>query len=129
HSNSIVFHTIYGHIESMISKYCPISEQKYNKKIVGCNTCKEGQYALVDRKNERFPIRMDDNCYLHLYHNKPLYIDTISNLNIDYALLSFTIEDAKTTSSILEDYFNNILDNKKSLFRTNRNYTNGYFLE
>lgn len=128
-SKNSVFYTVYGYIESMISKHCPISEQKYNKKIIGCNACKNGNYALLDRKNESFPIRMDDECYLHLYHNKPLYIDEIRNLAADYLVISLTIENKITSKGVLKDYFDYVIIGKKSQNKTNKGYTTGYYLD
>lgn len=124
-----IFYTVYGHIESMVSKHCPISEEKYQKKVIGCNACKAGNYSLIDRKNEKFPIYMDDSCYLHLYNNKPLYIDDIRGLSTDYILLTLTIENSEITKNILDDYFHWIIHNKKSHYKTNGFYTNGYYLE
>lgn len=128
-TNNSVFYTVYGYIETMISKYCPISEQKYNKKIIGCNACKKGNYALLDRKNESFPIRMDDKCFLHLYHNKPLYIDDIENLAAEYLVISLTIESIATSKAVLKDYFNQIINGKKSQNKTNMGYTTGYYYD
>jgi putative protease len=124
-----IFYTVYGYIENMISKYCPISEQKYNRKVIGCNTCKEGSYVLQDRKNERFPIHMDKQCNLHLYHNKPLYIDALQGLHVDYIVVSLTKETTQEIKRVLEDYFFSILIHKKSHYKTNGQYTNGYYLD
>lgn len=122
-----IYYTVYGRIESMISKYCPISEQEFGKKIIGCNECKKGEFALLDRKQQQFPMHMDDDCYLHLYNSKPLYIDKIEGLHVEYIMLSFTIENEIDMQRILDDYFNTIWYYKKSHYRTNLDYTNGYY--
>ena len=128
-TENTVFYTVYGYIESMVSKHCPISEQRYNKKIIGCNACKKGNFALVDRKNESFPIHMDADCYLHVYHNKPLYIDNIEHLAANYLVISFTIESVATAKTVLKDYFDNIIHGVKSQNKTNGGFTTGYYLD
>lgn len=117
----------YGKVENMISKYCPISEHHFNKKVIGCNRCKEGKYALVDRKKESFVIEMDEYCNMHLLNCYPLYIDQISMLPVQQILLSFHDEDENSIKSIIIDYLENIMHNKKSQNKTNVKYTTGYF--
>lgn len=117
----------YGKVENMISKYCPISEHYFDKKVVGCNRCKEGKYSLVDRKKESFTICMDESCNMHLLNNHPLYIDKIDSLPVSTILLSFSDEDNNTIKAIVNDYITHILPNNKSQNKTNVQYTNGYF--
>lgn len=126
-TNPEVITTVYGKIENMVSKYCPISEHYFNKKVPGCNKCKEGNYCLVDRKNEHFDILMDDNCFMHLLNSHPLYIDAIDKINADTILLAFTKETQKEVKTVIEDYLFTILQNKKSQHKTNIRYTSGYF--
>lgn len=127
HSN-LIFNA-YGKSENMISKHCPISEHYYGEKLVGCHRCKDGKYALIDRKKESFTIQMDKYCNMHLLNCHPLYIDQIDKLPVTSILLTFTDEDEKTIKSIIIDYISNIMHNKKSQIKTNMKYTTGYFTD
>lgn len=127
--NSRVYHYGYGKVEMMISKHCPISEHYHGKKIEGCNRCKEGTFMLRDRKAENFFIHMDHYCFMHLYNSHPLLIDEIHKVSVNTLILSFTNETKKEVVSVIEDYINNICNNKNSQIKSKGQYTNGYFYE
>ena len=118
-----IFYTVYGYVQSMISKYCPIQQQSNQKE---CGSCHQNTYALQDRKQEIFPIQMDTSCHMHLYNSRPLYIDDFQQLHADYIIISFTIETKDSCQRVLEDYFYHIWENKKSQYKSQISYTKGY---
>ena len=117
----------YGRLETMITKYCPISQQHYGCQKKGCNRCKIGQYYLIDRKNEQFPIIMDEECRMHLYNAKIQYVDELSELQADFIVLKMTIETQAEVQRVIEDYQHIIADKSQSYWHGNKDYTLGYF--
>lgn len=64
---------VYGRLELMLTKSCPIKELKE------CPCKKEDKYLLEDINNNRYPI-IHNNCLTHIMHYKNIdYLD-----NIDY---------------------------------------------
>lgn len=118
---------VYGRLETMLTKYCPISQQHFHEQKIGCNLCKTGQYYLVDRKNETFPIMMDNHCRMHLYNSKIQWIDELDHLNVDFALLKMTFESPEEVDAIIRDFQNLIYHHQKSRIKTNYGITLGYF--
>ena len=117
----------YGRLETMFTKYCPISQQHYGCQKKGCNRCKIGQYYLIDRKNEQFPIIMDEECRMHLYNAKIQYVDELSELQVDFIVLKMTIETQAEVQRVIEDYQHIIADKSQSYWHGNKDYTLGYF--
>ncbi len=126
-SNQKLGYVAYGRLETMITKYCPISQQYFGKVKKGCNRCKIGQYYLVDRKNEHFPIIMDEQCRMHLYNAKTQYVDDLTNLNVDFIVLKMTVEKEEDVMRVIEDYQHILKDQTQSYYHGNKNYTLGYF--
>ncbi len=90
----------YGRLPLMLMKNCVI------KSAYDCR-CDEGGFALLDRKNEVFPI-LPLHCGNVIYNSKPLYmadrIADIKNLQIEGLRLSFTLENYETCCIIIEEY-------------------------
>ena len=64
---------IYGRIELMLTKSCPISEVLSN-----CPCTKEDKYYLEDINKNKYPI-LHKNCLTHIMHNKNIdYTDKLS---------------------------------------------------
>ena len=66
---------IYGRLELMIMKYCPIKES-----LNYCNKCNKNndKFYLEDRFNNRYPI-INNNCITSIMHYKN--IDKINKIN------------------------------------------------
>lgn len=62
----------YGHVDNMITKYCPLSYSLYHKKIEGCHQCLKGPAYLVDRAKAKFPLLFDPLCVTRILSQKPL---------------------------------------------------------
>lgn len=79
---------VHGNIELMVSEYCPIGSFLGNIDKKACNMpCVKNSFFLNDRKNERFPIMMDQFCHTHILNSKTLsllpYADTLPHLGLD----------------------------------------------
>ena len=92
---------VYGRIELMIMKYCPL---KYN--LNNCNNCKNdtNRYYLVDDKNRYFPI-IHDNCITtimnHKNNDRILDIERYKNLGIyNYRIDLFDESEEEVTNII-----------------------------
>ena len=117
---------VYGKTENMISEFCPISQHYFNKQVKKCNKCKEGQFFIIDRKNESFHVLMDEQCRMHLLNSLPLYYDDLNLLKASCLLLHFTDETKEMTDEVLNDYFTNIIYGQGSKIKKHLKYTNQY---
>ena len=116
----------YGKTINMHVKHCLISEHYFKRKKIGCNKCKEGNYKLVDRKGEKFEIQTDELCNNLIYNNHCIYIKNLDTLKVDYILLSFLNEDAKTVKFIFEE-FKHILSDENRQIPAFIKHTSGYY--
>ncbi len=97
---------IYGKVDLMIMKYCPLNLLVNKDKT--CRICKNGQkYYLQDRKNELYRI-LQKNEITHLIHSKNInYLSDIDKLK-KIGISNFTIilldEDEKEIKKIIK-YF------------------------
>lgn len=96
---------VYGRLDLMISKYCPITTH-IGKKQTHCHICHQHQYYLEDRIGMRFPLKDDGNCNIRMLHAKPLFlideIPSLLQLGIPTIRLDFTIESRTETKQIIE---------------------------
>ena len=127
HTNHKIGMIAYGRNETMITNYCPISQQKFNCVKKGCNLCKNGQYYLVDRKNEQFPMMLDKDCRMHLFNSKIHYIHQLERLSVDFIVLKFTFEFEEETGRVISDFENIVYEHQKSSNEANERYTLGYY--
>ncbi len=118
---------IYGKIENMISEYCPISQYYFGKQKRDCHICQKHQFSIIDRKNEKFNLMMDEKCRMHLLNCKTLYIDNIEKIPTQGLFLHFTNEEAKLVNRVLNDYFHYIFKQQKSHLKQQIDCTLGYF--
>ena len=90
---------IYGRLELMIMKYCPIKQL-----MGGCNNCRKdsSKYCLEDNEGNKYPILKDD-CYTKIMHSKN--IDKRDDLGyyISKGVNSFRIELLDESSSEVEE--------------------------
>lgn len=103
---------IYGTIELMLLKYCPINLNV--NKDAHCHACMDGhKYYLKDRNGKKYRIITDVlNHHTHIMHYKP--IDKIDNIKHYYDLgirnyrLELLDEDYETTEKLINSLiFNN----------------------
>ena len=81
---------IYGRIELMVSKYCPINTL-INKDNLKCNLCDINKYSFKDSNNNIYPI-VNEKHLTHILDSNP--IDLTDNINelIDSNVSSFRLE-------------------------------------
>ena len=121
---------VYGHYQTMITKYCFISkEHGFSNKH--CGACKEKQYALLDRMNYIFPVTTDENCNVTIYNSKAVclidYCQKLYDLGISSLRLDFSIESPKETYRIAKAFIDMI--NNGSYSYEFKDVTYGYFLD
>lgn len=84
---------IYGRLELMVMKYCPLK-----KCLNYCSKCKnsQDQFSLEDQFGNQYPI-MRENCLTHIMHNQNIdkinHIQEYFNMGIDYYRLELFNED------------------------------------
>lgn len=124
HSNNEIYCYVYGFIETMNLKHCIISDFYHNKKIKGCNKCKNGCYSLLDRTKSSFEIYPDKDCNNTVYHDRPIVIEQYHKLNVDGIVLSFSKETINEVDEILNFY--KFPNNSKCKISHKYGKTNGY---
>lgn len=118
---------IYGKIENMISDYCPISQYYFGYQKKNCQICKEGKFALKDRKNEYFELMMDEKCRMHLLNCRTLWYEHFHKLKTKGLFLHFTNENHQTTQFVLDEFYQLLLHRQKTSISQNIETTTAYF--
>jgi len=81
---------VYGRVELMVMKYCPMN-MIINKDKKECNLCYKNKYSLKDKDGNIYPI-ITNNHLIHILDSNNLnMIDNIPKL-ISYGLTSFRID-------------------------------------
>jgi len=121
---------VYGRIDLMISKYCPIAKSTGVKKT-HCNMCHNHQYYLKDRMDFLFPLMDDGDCNIRLLHAKPTmlfdYVAQLRQAGIQRFRLDFTTESAAEVEEVLT-LWQAALDQALPRIERSR-YTTGRFLK
>lgn len=126
---------IYGNQEVMVTKYCLFNS------LNGCRMCPRKntkRYYLVDELNERFPVKMDKACKMHIYNSKNLVLAKEVLKLKEYGYRKFrvnlTFEDYQESLKVIKAYQSLIYDDDIRLiediinkYKENNNYTRGYF--
>ncbi len=101
-----IYYPIYGYIELMSLKSCPIASA-LKKDNIKCGMCKKERFYYQDRINTLYPFLSDDRCYVKVLSDKPLnLLDKKELIKKDFLpYFSFTIEDELLTKDILDKYF------------------------
>ncbi len=118
---------VYGRLDLMISKYCPIAKSTGINRTQ-CNLCLENQYYLKDRSDGLFPLLNDGFCNIRLLHSKPVFLlDNLAFLKIAGITrfrFDFTTENSEETKTILKLWSlaenNNLPKLEKTRFTTGR---------
>ena len=99
---------IYGKIEAMIMKYCPLKELINKEKI--CHVCSNNKkYYLKDRNNALYPLLFDSvNHLTHIFYYKNIELDkdlsSLISMGIRNYRLDFLDEDSKEVTNIIKKY-------------------------
>ena len=81
---------IYGRVELMVMKYCPMN-MIINKDNKECNLCYKNKYSLKDKDNNIYPILTKNHLVHILDSNNINLLDNINKL-INYGFSSFRID-------------------------------------
>ncbi|WP_186430963.1 DUF3656 domain-containing protein [Clostridium sp. BSD9I1] len=99
---------VYGTIEVMVSEYCPIGST-YGGKCDSkqCNNyCERGNFKLIDRLENKFPVYTDKFCRSYILNSVPLNlisnIKELEKLNINSMRIDFTDESYDETLKIVK---------------------------
>lgn len=120
---------IFGKTTNMISEYCPITQYYFGYQNRHCQMCKQGHFALRDRKNEKFDIMVDNKCRMHLLNAHTLFYDQFKQLPVGGFLIAFTNEDQQQVQMVMDDFMQMIYNQQKSHIRQKIKVTSGYFKE
>jgi putative protease len=119
---------LYGYVDLMIIKSCPIATM-YGKENDHCGMCHKYHYTLEDRKNVSFEMMHDEECRTRILNSLPIYLsdylEQIISLHISEGVLVFTNENEDVVNKISTDAFN-----KLTLKTSNiplEKYTRGHF--
>ena len=97
---------VYGRVDLMISKYCPIAKTFKTKQ--NCHLCELNQYYLEDRMKSKFPLINDGNCNIRILNHKPLnlieYINQIKLSGIEKIRLDFTTERIEEVREVIKSF-------------------------
>lgn len=115
---------IYGYLPMMVSAQC------IKRTAEGCTKRPELLY-LKDRKGKSFPVRNQCRfCYNTIYNESPLSLkgmaDEAKKLSPEAFRLNFTIEDRKTTESVLDAFYGEYAEGKNTE-QPLGNFTRGHF--
>ena len=101
---------VYGKIDMMIMKSCPIGSL-FNNKAIHCERCHIKKYEIKDIKGVRYHLVGDQNCNMKVLLDKPIYLlDQLSRLdsqNFISKYLIFSDENKDEIDKILKEIENN----------------------
>ena len=110
---------IYGYIDYMIMKSCPISNANGIKKD-HCNLCHKNRYYLKDHMDAKFPIVTNEDCTSRILSNRPISLTSrikeINELGIKNLMIDFTIEGKEEVKRIISCFEQGISTSNKDFF-------------
>lgn len=91
----------YGRLPLMLTRNCPIAAQ--------LGSCRRCTHELTDRTGAKFPILCHRELGIfELLNSRPIWLaDKLSDFNLDFADLYFTVESPRECARILGDYRQN----------------------
>jgi putative protease len=120
---------VYGRVDLMITKYCPVAKTMGANKT-DCHLCEHADYALEDRVGAVFPLKNDGACNMRLLNNRPLmlfdYLHDLNRAGITRHRIDFTIESGEEVRRILTLYQQALARALPALDR--KQFTTGRFL-
>lgn len=85
---------VYGRVMMMITEYCPVGsldgecQRVGNKKVCKNN----GEYKLIDEKQEEFLIVKEENCRCAIYNSKPLNLKNKAKYLYEIGINNFRLD-------------------------------------
>ena len=131
HSPLLLECFVYGRLELMVSKYCPVGAFLGGKDKI-CNApCRKRDYFLQDRKNILFPVKTDAFCEIHILNSRPHnlleHIDRLKRAGIVRLRLDARFISEKETVDVVSK-FRRAARGEKIIFKDEENtYTRGHY--
>lgn len=101
---------VYAKPKLMSSKHCVVNPNCSREDKVHCKLCKQHNYYLKDIKHQRFYVRGDDDCILHIYHHQAIdkieRIEQYQEWGISLFRLDFSDESAAEVHQIYQKFQN-----------------------
>ncbi len=101
---------VYGKVDAMISKYCPITKSMNVNKL-DCGLCEHSDYALKNQEGS-FELKRDFECNMRVLNHKPINkikdINVLKKYNISSFRVMFTSETEDEIVSVLKKIDNMI---------------------
>ncbi len=115
---------VYGRLELMVTKNCPLKAMgKCRRHKAGC--------CLKDKTGEEFPVICTEQCVPRILNSKPVYMadkpSELLSLNADTWRLNFTTEDAPAVKEIINRYKAAVHGIKAEPMKQNT-FTRGHFM-
>ena len=119
---------LYGYIDLMVMKSCPISSM-YGLKNDHCLLCKKNHYHLSDRMKAKFEMIHDENCNTRILNSLPLYLidylNEIKEIGVLGGIVVFTNEKEAETDNVSNILFNKVENDIELEF--NKKSTRGHY--
>ncbi len=113
HPHMPLIQVIYGRVEVMVSKHCPINASILDNQKQNCTLCRGKLYALQDKYNNVYPMLNDAQCNMHLYdfkvRNEISLIPMYQELGIHHFRFDFTDESPALLKRTLFDILGTVL--------------------
>lgn len=113
----------YGRIPLMVMENCPLN-------ALGKCQKNKMKHFLTDRKNEKFPVKCNENCTCEILNSKPIFmadkLEIVNKLKISAIRLVFTVENSAECGKIIEEYKMAIMGEKVKTPEENT-FTRGHF--
>ena len=97
---------VYGKIDLMVTKHCPINKH-VGAKNIGCGEC-SNDYCLIDRKGYKLDLLNDGLCNIRILNPKKLhlinYVSDLIESGVSRVRLEFTNETKRETMDVIEGY-------------------------
>lgn len=98
---------VYGRVDLMITKYCPIAKTMGANKT-HCHLCEHADYAIEDRVGAVFPLKNDGACNIRVLNAKPTmlfdYLHDLNKAGVTRHRIDFTVESGDEVHRILTLY-------------------------
>lgn len=112
---------VHGRLPLMISEHCIVGSRLGGHTCKNCSAvCMRGQYWLLDRKGERFPLRTDQFGRMHILNAKELsmlpYVAQLKKAGIHILRIEAKSEGVARLGSIVSLY-RQLLDNDRDVSR------------
>jgi len=98
---------VYGKIDLMITKHCPINKILTNVDVA-CNKCGNDKFYLVDRKGYKLELLKDGLCNTRILNPKKLhlieYCGSLENMGVSKLRIEFTSETKEEVEEVISGY-------------------------